>query len=114
MNYLKDINGSVNLSPLDAERILKIFFLNTNVELTFISKDINIKQTVNFSEIINKGNFIYMFSLELSEFHINTLEFDSVYYYSLGSIVFIFKNGSTLTIRSLKNLSKLKNILVKK
>ncbi|ADO84544.1 hypothetical protein [Ilyobacter polytropus] len=111
MNDFKNINESINLSIFDSERILKNFFLNTTVEVTFISGDLNIKQTLNISKVTSKGEFIDLVFLELSNFQINTLEFDSVYYYSIGSLVFIFKNGSTLTFRPLDNLKKLKSII---
>ena|GEM_PF-1953583 len=111
MNDFKNINESINLSIFDSERILKNFFLNTTVEVTFISGDLNIKQTLNISKVTSKGEFIDLVFLELSNFQINTLEFDSIYYYSIGSLVFIFKNGSTLTFRPLDNLKKLKSII---
>ena len=111
MNNFKNINESINLSIFDSERILKNFFLNTTVEVTFISGDLNIKQTLNISKVTSKGEFIDIVFLELSDFQINTLEFDSIYYYSIGSLVFIFKNGSTLTFRPLDNLKKLKSII---
>jgi len=111
VNDFKNINESINLSIFDSERILKNFFLNTTVEVTFISGDLNIKQTLNISKVTSKGEFIDLVFLELSNFQINTLEFDSIYYYSIGSLVFIFKNGSTLTFRPLDNLKKLKSII---
>ncbi|WP_320048032.1 hypothetical protein [uncultured Ilyobacter sp.] len=114
MNYFENINESMNLSILDVERILKSFFLNTTVEVTLISSEVNIKQTLNISKVTSKGEFIHIIFLEISDFHINTLEFDSIYYYSIGSLVFIFKDGSTLTIRPLENLKKLKTLLVEK
>ncbi|WP_319200171.1 hypothetical protein [uncultured Ilyobacter sp.] len=114
MDYFENIHESLALSVLDSERILKNFFLNTAVEVTLISSYLNIKQTINISKITSKAKFIHIIFSEFSDFHINTVELDSIYYYSTGSLVFIFKNGSTLTFRPLNNLKKLKSSLSEK
>ncbi|WP_319372129.1 hypothetical protein [uncultured Ilyobacter sp.] len=113
MNYFKN-NKSLCLSISNAEQILKKEFINIKLELTLISKNINIKQTLIISEVTRSGQFFYMTFLEISDLYINTLEFDSIYYYSPGSLVFVFMDGSTLTFRPLENLNKLKILPVEK
>ena len=97
----------VNLKGL-GELIEKIEgkFLNVPVEVSFISKELSSRRVVSITRVESKGGIILFITDKTNYISLELEAVETTHYYGPGSLVFITKNGATLTLRPVDSILK--------
>jgi len=81
------------------ERI-KEGFLNTPVEVTLISTELSSRRLIYITGVEIRGGSLHLTTNKTNYISLELKAVESAHYYGPGSLVFITKNETTLTLRS--------------
>ncbi len=81
------------------ERI-KEGFLNTPVEATLISKEFSSRRLIYITGVEIRGGSLHLTTNKTNYISLELKAVEATHYYGPGSLVFITKNKTTLTLRS--------------
>jgi len=87
---------------MEIDKILDILnqsFIDDFCEVTLISKMITLRETRKISKIEVRGDSLFLITSKKSQISIAVSTLIYCYHYGPGSLAFLFKDGTTLTLR---------------